>query len=500
MDKPVMLVVDNNRSLFSYLESAAYGTILDIRICSTEKGAIDLSRQLTTESRELAILLVVSNLPDIDGNRVIEEIGLLNKQTNSAILITDNKGRINKDFIENNKKIYIKKNHKNPWIGIVPLINKLLADYAASTGIDKAFIVRKLTNNFQEWDDFCTGRYHIWQDLGWIPKNIQWLDIDEYDFYSDGIAIFESRLHYFNFAGGVRNIIPGKERETKTIIEELMRAKGFRFKGCDLRLQKEEVKKDIVKEYQIKTLLPDDSNLSKLIQEKNISITKTLNHIFQGDEFEIDIENGVVREYSLEKKDRFCLLPAFKIHNKEGELQKNFDLLMKEDPRRVISEVSRLGIQAKYRHVSSQFHLARRLNEEIIAESIISGITDIILCVNPRHYRCFYKQLGAVPIPGIKLEDYYHINAPSMAYRLDINKLKDPKKTNCQQDIYKRVMEYTQKNRNIMDNPRKYVSCTCSNLSRCLMADYQEPIDTPVKYHCPIRYQRFLSPYEDASY
>ena len=332
----------------------------------------------------------------------------------------------------------------------------------------------------------------VWQHQGWRDPNVQWLDIDEYDFYSKMICAFEQRFDYNAFAGGLRKVDSKNEAGHREIIEQIMRRKRYTFEETDLRQYKEIIKKNIISQYDLNELIPEQSPLHGLLEQNQMPISGLLETVFDSPRYEI--EGRVLSEYALDENSRLCPLPAMKVHNKKGELDRFFEAIIREENDRVFTEGGRLGILPKYRGSYHGNMINERIAEESIARFVVEKVSDVLICCHPDQYRFFYKPLGFTPIEGVTEEKYYKLNAPSMAYRLDVRNFFDPGKVKAREVKRERISAYAEKIRKSIESPDRHASCMCSNLRDCLKEDYLVPLDIPVDYHCPLRVHRFLSP------
>jgi hypothetical protein len=264
-----------------------------------------------------------------------------------------------------------------------------------------------------------------------------------------------------------------------------------RFEEADLRQYKEIIRKDTISQHKLDDLIPEESPLRALLKQNQISISTLLETVFDSPKYEI--EGSLLNEYALDANPRLCPLPAMKVHNKKGELDRFFREITRDENDRGFAEVGRLGILPKYRGAYHGNVINERLAEESLARFIVDGVSDVIICCHPDQYRFFYKPVGFTPIEGVTEEKYYKLNAPSMAYHLDIRNFFDPEKVNARKIKRDRVSVYAEKIEKSLENPITHVSCACSDLRECLKEDYLAPIDDPVDYHCPIRVQNFLS-------
>jgi len=498
MEKPFFIIVDDEVDLLGNIresfENEGYSDILNLKARSSGEQAVELGKTIKDQGGEVALLLTDMVMPGMKGFQVIEEYKQLFPNAVSMILTgyADKESAI-RAINKGEVKGYFEKPWQDPKLEIVPQINKFLRKYFSQTNQDIVFIYRYIENDIQEFEDFFTGRYMVWQQQGWRDQNMQWLDIDEYDYYSKMLCAFEKRFNYISFAGGLRKTFPDQKSGNDDVINRIMKKKKYKFDQSDMRNHEEKVRKNVASEYRISDLIPDASPLAAILKKKGMDITGLLAWILDSSEIEVDQENGLVREYTVEERTRRCEIPAMKVHNGKGEMDAFQESILNEEPDRSFAEVGRLGLLSRYRGSYYGNRVNQRLHEEIAAEYFVSGTSDGIICCNPLHYKFFYKSMGFEPIPNVTEEKYYKINAPSMAYRLDVKNLFNSGKVNIAPSKKERISLYVEKFKKILQDQRRYVSCSCANLTNCLKKDYLEPIDAPVDYHCPLRVQRFLT-------
>lgn len=95
-------------------------------------------------------------------------------------------------------------------------------------------------------------------------------------------------------------------------------------------------------------MIDKNSDLYKRMLSQGINLDNMLPFVLPGHQFEVDIENSVVTEYGVEESTRLCKLPAMKVHNKKGELDRAIEKNLKVDEGR---NFSRLNFRVRCRGV-----------------------------------------------------------------------------------------------------------------------------------------------------
>lgn len=497
LSKPCLLLVDDDHDVLDNFKelfiNAGYKDICRVITSSSSEKAINRAEKLREDGDEIGLLITDMLLPGLLGYEVAEKIKDIFPNCVTAVLTGEssfedthlaiNRGKISAHFKKGMPK-------KQMFLSV----NELLKQYFSKTHRDIGFVLRQLTDDPKDApliENYATSRYIIWMNEGRRDQNTQWIDMDEYDFHSKMIvAIEESFTHSNHLVGGLRKIYPHDETGTKPLLKDIMKKKQFDFSPGDLREHRDVHRTELIHEKQIDAYLPKESLLWEELKESGLSAEDFFKQSFGRIKYEVDIKKGTVKKYAVADKRRLCEIPALKIHNRCGELQSFLEKLTKAG--RSFAELGRFGILANYRTDYYGIRLDNRMIEEAIAESIVSGTKDIIICCNPTHYKFFYQKMGVEPIPGIHMETYY-VGAPSMAYRLDVKNLFNPEKVNIKTSIAERIHAYSEKLKRIKDDQNDHVSCTCANHLHCLNEkNYLVPIDETVEHHCPIRVQRFL--------
>ncbi len=497
LSKPCLLIVDDDHDVLSNFKelfiNAGYQDICRLVTSSSGEKAINRAAKLQENGDEIGLLITDMLMPGMLGYEVAAKIKGIFPNCATSVL-TGESSFEDTHLAINQGKISAHFRKGMPKEQMFLSVNELLKQYFSKSHSDIAFVFKQLTGEPEDaplLKDYATSRYIIWMNEGRRDKNAQWIDIDEYDFHSKMfVALEESFTHSKCLVGGLRKIYPYDETGTKPLLKDIMKKIRFNFSPGDLREHRDIHRTELIHEKQIDEYFPKASLLWEELEESGLSPDEVFKRSFGRFKYEVDDEKGTVKKYAVANKRRFCEIPALKVHNRCGELQHFLKELTKAG--RTFAELGRFGILANYRTDYHGIRLDNRMLEEAIAESIISGTMDVIICCNPAHYKFYYRKMGVEPIPGINMETYY-VGAPSMAYRLDVKNLFNPKMVNIKTSIAERIHAYSEKLKMIMQDQNGHVSCTCANHLHCLNTkDYLFPLDKAVEHHCPIRVQQFL--------
>jgi len=495
--KPHGLIVDDEPNLIRVYKKSfireGYPNIIRIKTAGSGEKAINRAQEIKDSGEELAWLVSDMQMPQMKGYEVAKAVKDIFPNCETAILTGESdfsdthkailEGRISEHFLKEESTSDLFRG-----------VNRMTRNYLVNSNRDIAVVLRGLQNqesDMQAFHDFSGGRYMVWYQEGWVDKNPQWVDMDEYDYFSYMLTAFEKRVGGLEtFAGGLRRTHPFDESGNRGILDMLMLLSGFKLEESALRLHEEDFRAEKKNEWKIDDLFQKGSEFYSLLDQAGIPVEDAFKSMFSDIRFEIDMENGTITEYNMEKRKRLCEIPAKKVHDQRGELTPFLNSIV--DNGRNYAEVGRLGILGKFRGDYHGIRLNKRLHEEIAAVFLQEGITDGIICCNPLHYKFFYKKMGFTPIPNITEEDYYKINAPSMAYHLDLKNIENPGKINIRSSVLNRILAYKKKLDLRKKDPINHPSCMCANMIECLKTDYLKPINESVNYHCPIRAQEFL--------
>lgn len=494
MEKPFILLADDDPTTVSAilrrLETNGFSDVFNLE---GFEGGNPLLAYLGTlaERREIpAVLILDQIMPDKTGVEVMQAVYRMVDAGKFArpktILLT---GQASQPDLEQAIQLgvddFIKKGHETD---LVSKVKKAARHYLHDQWLDLAFVLSVINSDPQKMESFFEGRYHVWQQEGWIDQNKTWLDIDGYDFHSHVLAAFETRIGESNYAGGLRTTNPTLQipEEQRKIIEAIMKKRGYSLSEANGRVVREEVRLEVRKEYDIHNLV--NEQLAALMGELGVSFADLLQSQAGA---KAEIIDGRVRVYDTTMRERACQLPIERVHDREGELTAYRTALLAEGASRTFEEIGRLGVLARYRGGYHGNNVNERLHQEILAYLLVREISDALICCNPLHWKFFYKRLGFEPVPGARQAEYYKINAPSMAYHLNVGDLR----TGGEHiDASKRenILTYEAKLKQQMGGNGDQVSCMCPHLEGCLKTGYLSPISQPVDYHCPLRAQQFL--------
>ncbi|MBI2549199.1 response regulator [Candidatus Woesearchaeota archaeon] len=495
MEKPFILLADDDPTTVSAirrrLESDGFSDIFNLEDFQGGNSILAYLAMLAQRKEMPAVLVLDQIMPDKTGVQVMQEVYAMVEAGAFArpktILLT---GQASQPDLEQAIQLgvndFIKKGHE---ADLVPKVRKAAKQYIHDNWLDLAFVFSIVNSDPHKMEAFFEGRYHVWQQEGWIDQNKTWLDIDGYDFHSRVLAAFETRIGESNYAGGLRttNPIQTIPEEQRRIIEIIMKKRGYALSDANGRVAKEEVRLDVKRTYDIDTLV--NMQLTLLLEELGVPFADLLKGQIGP---KAEITDGKVAVYNTTTRERPCQLPIERVHDKEGELTAYRAALLVGDPSRTFEEIGRLGVLARYRGGYHGNNVNERLHQEALAYLLVRGVSDALICCDPRHWKHFYRRLGFQPVPGAKQEEYYKINAPSMAYRLDLGELRtggesvDPQK---RENIL--VYETKLKQQKERDGDQQ-ISCMCPHLQDCLKSGYLSPVSQPLDYHCPLRAQRFL--------
>jgi CheY-like chemotaxis protein len=495
--KPYFIIVDDETDLLNNLvrifEDNSFDNIFDIRARQSGEDAIVLAKKIKNLGGDVAVLLTDMVMPGLQGFDVIEAF---KKHFDHFIPIINTAYADKESAIRAINKGGVKAYFEKPWQAIdeeiIPKIKRLCKIYFSSSENDVHFTFRKLKKIDREFEEYFTCRYLSWFQEGWKEKNKKWIDIDEFDFFSEFLCGFENRIEAEYLAGGLRKIYPEYRHENKFIIERIIDRNKYYFGDSDKRKQLRPERIEVIEKHDVSFFTEAVNKLIK-IADLPKNLIKNIRGLLENNKIVFDEKSNILQKYSISKKYKKFIYPCQIHHDSNSSITKFLEKLNHNISNCPVIEIGRLSVHGRYRgkFFGNQFYM--RLQEEVFADGIAMNEKHGLICCAPSHYKHFYKSLGFTPVPGAKPVYYPDSDVPSMVYYIDIDALIDSQMMVLRPDRKDRIIQLAEKIKKINNGDKYYVSCSCKNMEKCLGLDYDMPYNEPVNYHCPLRAKGFLN-------
>ena len=503
-----IILVDDERHVLEEMrdtfELHGYNQLFKINVCSSVVDALSCATKCDKNKEEIALLVTDIKMKDYDGFNLIHIFKEFYPLARSIVLT----GYAEEErAIEAFNDDLIRGFFKKPWSDIneeeiIKKINTCLKEYFAETEYD-AFLRFDLLTSKNDLKKYFRERYRTWLQEGWIERNKREIDIDYYDFFSEFMGCFADSISGTQLIGGLRIIYTDRKSSLESMIEEIIKEKPYSLHRSKTHVIAESG--DVIAEYNITDLVSESfaqlvssdeltAEEGKILSQQLSSQSWTtaaeeLKQVFHEPKFTIDKDNLTLKVHKVIYKEIECVLPAWKVHNSNGELDAFYKNLCEQG--RSLVEISRLFIDNDYRGIYKGMIIAGILNIVTAGYVISEGISDAIACSNPTDKRAFYKRMAALEIPGTKVEQYYD-NAPSVLSHFEQHTLLNDEPANINPVVRERLKAYLKK-WELKKSSDDYVVCSCPNEKICIKRNYFLPVTKPIRgYHCPLRVKKYL--------